>query len=121
MNVDTQSGADPFLTDGSSAVEFVLESDIYADPLAKYKNDDGEWRGGVRPPNVIEKLDDIVWLNPSSEQMSQEDWDNGWARSLGVFLNGDAIPTPDRLCPTSPRRGAHGATCPHARHQATPS
>jgi glycogen operon protein len=41
-------------------------------------------------------LDDIVWLNPSSEQMSQEDWDNGWARSMGVFLNGDAIPTPDR-------------------------
>jgi isoamylase len=41
-------------------------------------------------------LDDIVWLNPSSEVMSQEDWDNGWARSLGIFLNGHAIPTPDR-------------------------
>jgi glycogen operon protein len=41
-------------------------------------------------------LDDIVWLNPSSEVMSQEDWDNGWARSLGIFLNGAAIPTPDR-------------------------
>ncbi len=40
-------------------------------------------------------LDDIVWLNPSSEVMSQEDWDNGWARSLGAFLNGGAIPTPD--------------------------
>ncbi len=43
-----------------------------------------------------EGLDDIVWLNPSSEVMSQEDWDNGWARSLGVFVNGMAIPTPDR-------------------------
>ncbi|HEX4015963.1 MAG TPA: glycogen debranching enzyme, partial [Frankiaceae bacterium] len=41
-------------------------------------------------------LDDIVWLNPSSEVMSQEDWDNGWARSLGIFLNGSAIPSPDR-------------------------
>ena len=41
-------------------------------------------------------LDDIVWLNPSSEVMSQEDWDNGWARSLGIFLNGAAIPSPDR-------------------------
>ena len=40
-------------------------------------------------------LDDIVWLNPAGEVMSQEDWDNGWARSLGVFLNGDAIPDPD--------------------------
>ncbi len=28
--------------------------------------------------------------------MSQEDWDNGWARSLGIFLNGAAIPSPDR-------------------------
>jgi isoamylase len=27
--------------------------------------------------------------------MSQEDWDNGWARSLGVFVNGAAIPDPD--------------------------
>src|SRR6195952_5543774 len=40
-------------------------------------------------------LDDIVWLNPDGDVMSQEDWDNGWARSLYVFLNGDAIPDPD--------------------------
>ncbi len=40
-------------------------------------------------------LDDIVWLKASGEVMSQEDWDNGWARSLGVFLNGAAIPDPD--------------------------
>jgi glycogen operon protein len=40
-------------------------------------------------------LDDIVWLNPSGDVMSQEDWDNGWARSLYVFLNGNAIPDPD--------------------------
>ncbi len=40
-------------------------------------------------------LDDIVWLTPGGDVMSQEDWDNGWARSLGVFLNGAAIPDPD--------------------------
>ena len=40
-------------------------------------------------------LDDIVWLNSAGEVMSQEDWDNGWARSLGIFLNGAAIPDPD--------------------------
>jgi glycogen operon protein len=40
-------------------------------------------------------LDDIVWLNSTGDVMSQEDWDNGWARSLGVFLNGAAIPDPD--------------------------
>jgi isoamylase len=40
-------------------------------------------------------LDDIVWLSASGEVMSQEDWDNGWAQSLGMFLNGAAIPDPD--------------------------
>ena len=28
--------------------------------------------------------------------MSDEDWRAGFAKSLGVFLNGDAIPTPER-------------------------
>ncbi len=27
--------------------------------------------------------------------MTDEDWNSGFARSLGVFLNGKAIPTPD--------------------------
>ena len=40
-------------------------------------------------------LDDIVWLNTNGDVMSQEDWDQGWARTLGVFLNGAAIPDPD--------------------------
>ena len=40
-------------------------------------------------------LDDIVWLNPNGDVMSQEDWDNGWARSFYIFLNGSAIPDPD--------------------------
>ena len=39
-------------------------------------------------------LDDIVWFNPDGEEMSDEDWDAGWARSLGVFLNGDGHPRP---------------------------
>jgi len=40
-------------------------------------------------------LDDIVWLTTSGEAMSQEDWEHGWARSVGMFLNGNAIPDPD--------------------------
>ena len=27
--------------------------------------------------------------------MSNKDWEKGYARAVGVFLNGDAIPTPD--------------------------
>ena len=27
--------------------------------------------------------------------MSEDDWDSGWSKSVAVFLNGDAIPSPD--------------------------
>jgi hypothetical protein len=49
------------LPDGTHAVEFLLESDFYADPVAQYRKD-GDWKAGVRPPNVIERLDDIEWI-----------------------------------------------------------
>jgi isoamylase len=39
---------------------------------------------------------DIEWFSPSGEHMGEEDWSNGYARSLMVFLNGQAIPEPDR-------------------------
>ncbi|TLM85488.1 glycogen debranching protein GlgX [Pseudarthrobacter sp. NamE2] len=38
-----------------------------------------------------ERLPDIVWLDPSGETMLPEAWDNGFGRSVGVFLNGDGI------------------------------
>jgi isoamylase len=38
-----------------------------------------------------ERLPDIVWLTPSAEEMVPEDWDAGFGRSIGVFLNGDGI------------------------------
>jgi isoamylase len=40
-------------------------------------------------------LADIVWFTPAGTEMSDEDWDAGFARSVMVFLNGQAIPTPD--------------------------
>jgi isoamylase len=39
-------------------------------------------------------LQDIVWLTPAGRQMTDSDWHTGYARSLGVFLNGDAITEP---------------------------
>jgi glycogen operon protein len=39
---------------------------------------------------------DIGWFRPDGEEMSAEDWQQGFARSLAVFLNGDAIPNTDR-------------------------
>jgi glycogen operon protein len=34
---------------------------------------------------------DIAWFTPSGEPMSEEHWGQGFARSLGVFLNGQMI------------------------------
>ncbi len=40
------------------------------------------------------ELGDIAWFTPSGQHMSGEDWRNGYAKSLAVFLNGDAIAEP---------------------------
>ncbi len=40
-------------------------------------------------------VEDIAWLQPSGEPMSDEDWENGYAKSLAVFLNGNGIPEVD--------------------------
>ena len=38
---------------------------------------------------------DIAWFDPSGEQMSDEQWQESSANTMALFLNGDAIPTPD--------------------------
>ena len=40
-------------------------------------------------------VSDIGWFTPQGSEMSDEDWQAGFAKSLGVFLNGAAIPTPN--------------------------
>ena len=40
-------------------------------------------------------LEDIGWYTPAGGDMSEEDWDTGFARSVAVFLNGEAIREPD--------------------------
>ncbi|MCT9001749.1 glycogen debranching protein GlgX [Microbacterium memoriense] len=39
---------------------------------------------------------DIVWLRPDGTQMQPEDWDSGFGRAVGVFLNGNGIRERDR-------------------------
>src|ERR1700729_34639 len=41
------------------------------------------------------ELSDIAWFRPDGEEMTDEDWQGGFAKSLCVFLNGDALPDPD--------------------------
>ncbi len=42
-----------------------------------------------------EGVRDIAWFRPDGELMGNEDWQTGFAKSLGVFLNGDAITSLD--------------------------
>ncbi len=37
---------------------------------------------------------DLGWFKPDGEEMSEEDWQQGFGKSIGVFLNGEAIPSP---------------------------
>ncbi len=43
-----------------------------------------------------EDLRDIAWFAPGGTEMSEADWATGYAKSVGVFLNGDAIGYPDQ-------------------------
>ena len=39
---------------------------------------------------------DIGWLRPDGTQMTDEDWESGFGRAIGVFLNGNGIRERDR-------------------------
>jgi glycogen operon protein len=50
-----------------------------------------------KPVHVAgEALRDIAWFTPAGAEMAESDWDTGFAKSVAVFLNGDAINYPDR-------------------------
>jgi isoamylase len=38
---------------------------------------------------------DIAWFTPEGQQMAEKDWGQGYAKSIGIFLNGAAIPNPN--------------------------
>jgi glycogen operon protein len=41
------------------------------------------------------QVSDIGWFTPAGVEMSEDDWRAGFAKSLGVFLNGHAIQSPN--------------------------
>ncbi|MCX5046031.1 glycogen debranching protein GlgX [Aldersonia sp. NBC_00410] len=49
-----------------------------------------------RPIRSRDQRRDIAWFTPSGEEMTPEDWDSGFGKSLAVYLNGDGIPEPDQ-------------------------
>ena len=42
----------------------------------------------------IHGVHDIGWLTPQGTEMTQEEWNSGFARSIAMFLNGDELPDP---------------------------
>jgi len=46
-------------------------------------------------PGGAEPVGDIAWLTPAGAEMTDEDWNAGFAKSVMVFLNGNAITEPD--------------------------
>ena len=41
-------------------------------------------------------IHDIVWFNPDGVEMTEEQWHDGLAKVIGIFLNGEEIATPNR-------------------------
>ncbi|WP_410575016.1 glycogen debranching protein GlgX [Amycolatopsis sp. cmx-4-61] len=42
------------------------------------------------------KLGDIAWFTPAGEEMTEQNWDDGFGKAVVVFLNGKAIPDLDQ-------------------------
>ena len=38
-------------------------------------------------------VSDISWFNPDGGEMTEEQWNDGFAKAIGIFLNGEEIPT----------------------------
>jgi isoamylase len=44
-----------------------------------------------KPMRRGDELRDIAWFTPTGEEMEEQNWDDGFGKSVVVFLNGDAI------------------------------
>jgi isoamylase len=48
-----------------------------------------------KPIRTGDQIRDIAWLTPAGEEMTPEDWGSGLGKCVAVFLNGEAIPSPN--------------------------
>jgi isoamylase len=44
-----------------------------------------------RRPGGEAALPDIAWFTPAGEEMTEQDWDSGFGKSVIAFLNGEGI------------------------------
>ena len=52
-------------------------------------------RGWFQGKPIHGRIEDIEWLTPGGEEMTEEHWKTGYAKSMAVFLNGMGIHYPD--------------------------
>jgi glycogen operon protein len=43
----------------------------------------------------IRGIEDMAWFRPDGEEMTDDDWENGYAQAIGVFVNGESIHATD--------------------------
>ncbi|WP_033294316.1 glycogen debranching protein GlgX [Amycolatopsis jejuensis] len=48
-----------------------------------------------KPVRKGEELGDIAWFTPAGEEMTEQNWDDGFGKSVVIFLNGEGIPDLD--------------------------
>jgi glycogen operon protein len=51
---------------------------------------------GAAQEGGTSEIGDIAWFTPHGTPMTPEDWHNGYARAVAVFLNGERLLTPDK-------------------------
>jgi isoamylase len=51
---------------------------------------------GAASEGGMSEVGDVAWFTPSGTQMQQGDWQDGNARSVALFLNGERIQEPDK-------------------------
>jgi isoamylase len=65
-----------------------FSTDFSTPPWCRHSSRGGGFKG--RPLHGT-GISDIAWLRIDGEPMSEEDWQQGFAKSLMVFLNGEAL------------------------------
>jgi isoamylase len=83
--------------DWERAKDFEVLSD-FTSRLAKLRKEHQVFRRRRHFEGRVVKggeVQDIAWFTPAGEWMSDEDWESGFAKSVAVFLNGEAIREPD--------------------------
>jgi glycogen operon protein len=45
----------------------------------------------------IRGIEDMAWFRPDGVEMNDDDWESGYAKSVGVFVNGESIQATDQF------------------------